>query len=302
MYNLIGAVYKPSFSGTSNKSLNPSTWTPLTFAATDAANNVGMISNNDGIIINNSGSTVELNGSYSLHAFQSAVNDIEIVVGTSEDGVTWVPEALEYKDIQQRVTGYISSTIEYKVDVPNGYRVVLLAKTKTINLTLFIYTAYHNVYSTQGAVVPKLNALCTMIRNDTAFLVTSFGNWGVRSLPTIQGSEIVGASTSNGRITNTSGEVLVVDGNMHFVVQGSLFSGFEIFHGFLPFINGVGIGNTSWAYTVSRVWNDRALEFFVSYTVELGVGQYVDLYDRNFQGGNFDIYYRHFQHTMRSRT
>jgi hypothetical protein len=298
MYNLIGTVYRGPI-GTIAHALNDSVWKPLTYVSADSIYNIGMLSNNDGSIINNSGDTVELNGRVKLHTY-NGVGVVDIVVGVSSDGITWIPEPESHKDDFTLLQYYVSGIYEYKVDVPHGSRVALLAKSRVGNNTVYIYTAHHHVYSTQGQVVPKLNVQASTQFNGV--YNTNTVGYQISPLPCVQGSQGVGGYQSNGRIVNNSGETLIVDGTMHLVCQGSLWEIFTIFYGWRAYKNAVFITESSWAYSISRVWDIQSLQFTVEYTVEIAHGQYVDLYDQNYAGGIFGLGYRSFQHTMRSRT
>lgn len=290
---LIGATYRNAQG--SAIALNNSTWTFVTNTTVDDAN-ATFASDNDGSIPNDSGAEAVMEGRFMYGGYMTTAVDVLLAVGI-HDGVSWTAVGSNFYQVEQDSEEQYIRDLEYKVTVPNGHKVGLLAKTASGTTTHYARGYVHFAKSNDGAD-PALSAACTFIGvgNQSIGLSVSLKN----TLPTTtEYGGTVGATTSTGRIFNDSGETLIVDGFWaHFIYINSAFARTLYTDSHL---NGVAITDAIDYSGAFSGGNDFA-PFFGWYTTEIDDGEYVNATHDFSHATSYGCYCYSFQHSMRSRS
>ena len=288
---LIGATYRNAQGAA--LALGTS-WSFVTNVTTDDPN-ATFTSANDGSIPNDTGAEQEIEGYIMYGGYITTSYTIQLVAGI-HDGVSWTPISSSYQIEQDAEEQYIRK-IWYKVTVPAGHKVGLLARSPDGATTHYARGFVHFAKSTDGSE-PKLSASCTVTTTgSTGHSLTNA--WYSLRPTTTEYSGIVGATTSAGRITNNTGETITVDGFWYFFAY--INSAFSRTLSTTSFKNGSAITDAI-DYTGGFSSGDDYAPFWGWYSVELADGDYVDAKYLFSHVSSYTLYSYSFQHSMRSRS
>jgi hypothetical protein len=292
----IGATIKNSVTQL-NTLLNSSTWVLLAPTTVDNNNNVNMATANDGTITNNTGAEVEFEGQIAFMQYPNEVNErVQYAIGLY-NGSSWSIVSSDLQDIAHGSSWYFTS-YNYKVSVPAGYKVGLLMKASAA-CWQYSYWYMHFSRSLDGGESPSLAVACSTVSNSYALLSTVHTGYTAMRPTTSEYSGAVGGSSSNLRITNTSGGTITVDG---------WFLDIQYFDGLIAasfqstaLKNGTALG-------VNTIVTDLSLSSGIDlkcvevyYSATLANNDYIDLGMKNSAGGTYDTLHFSMQHLMRAR-
>jgi hypothetical protein len=297
----------PSAIGATIKNLNTllttnlttSTWEFVAPVTIDASNNTNLTTDNDGSITNDTGEELEFEGQIIIYQIMSTARNVLLSIGLY-DGVSWTPVDEDLNDVVYDTSQQYFITINYKINVPVGYKVGLLAKSLVGTTAYQTYYYVHFSRSLDGGENPALAIACSTVSSTYYSLNTNgTGTWLAARPTTTEYSGAIGAISNTNRITNDSGETVTVDGWIFAVeyFNGGVAVSFQT----TAYKNGVAIPDTiSTSLSLSSSSSFRAV--IIYYTVELADGDYVDLMQKNTGGGTYALWNYSIQHIMRSRT
>lgn len=299
--SLIGSTYRNSGLAVA---INAVSWTFVSDVTVDDSF-ATFVSDNDGSIPNDSGEGRYLEGVFFFGTIMTTTVDVLFSVGIY-DGVSWTPAPADHDMLNQDIGKDYGMMIPYKVFVPAGHKVGLLAKTISGTTTQYAQWLYHFAKSSDGSAEPKLSVSCTQ---------TGIGGIGTDLPPnyrsfrgtTTEYTGAVGGLSDASRITNTTDETLVVDGfwfclgyfNLSFT-RGLTTTSSK--NGEYP--DSVPAGVITDASVQDRTtgsgndWNS----FFGWYVAELAPGDYMEMSYILSAATSFNYTFYSFQHSMRSRT
>jgi len=294
----IGATIKNSITQL-NTVINTSTWVPVLPVTVDSNNNVGMATSNDGTVTNTTGSEQEYEGVIALVDFTDANLNYALAIGLY-NGSSWSVVSADGQGVFNGLWWY-GKTLRYKITVPDGYKIGLLAKAIGSAQTHYSYHYVHFSKTVDGVADPKLSIACSTVTT-SYHLISTTTSYSRFSPVTTEYAGAIGASSDQGRITNESGETLMVDGWMFLMeyFDGLIAAGFQT----TAYLNGAAITS------VDRVELDGfnfsssvyIRPVFIYWSAELADGDYIDPVMKNTAAGTYDFWMFGSQFTARSRT
>ena len=283
MADVSGSTGQYSYTG--NNVAATTTFQLMNMGTTVDVDLVGLTSDNDGTFKNTSGSEVTINGRLTANYYNTGVNGFLISAATSSDKVTWTPQSsAAWKFYGGNFGRQVGHVFHYKITVPAGHYLGVMVKTVSGSGTFQTTSPCHVVSSDEGAEeTPLLDAKCSYANASVSYGQTSTSSYAAVNTTASEFAGSVGATVSNGRITNNTGETITVDGYFKYVSRGA--GGISITYQHQIYKNTSSLATGS--YNSYGMTSGVRISLISSYSVELAPGDYIECRVKKFSRRQF---------------